>query len=357
MTRRPRAGAILSGVLVLAVAALLVVQMAGPWADGGARTKAKPSPRATAAARTKAKPYPRAAGPAPRLKLGVTTLALARNAYRPWRAADLEEVDRFEQDARRHADIVMWFADWAHDANFDARQAAKVAAHGSVPEITWEPWDSFKGVRKPQPRYRLARIIRGDFDPYIRRWAREIAAYGKPIRLRFAHEMNGRWYPWAERANGNRPGEYVRAWRHVHAIFDAAGARRVTWVWSPVAGNLSREQYPGSRYVDVLGVSGFNGGSRLFRGTWRSFAVAFGPPLDAVHSFDPSKPVEVSEVASLEAGGNKAAWIRGMFGEVRRRPWIRALVWFNLHKEADWRIESSPSARRAFARGLSRASR
>jgi hypothetical protein len=343
MTRRPRVGAILSVVLALAVAALLVAQVAGPWAGGGAPARARP--------------YPRAAGPVPRLKLGVTTLALARNADRPWRAADLEEIDRFEQDARRHADIVMWFADWAHNANFDARQAARIATRGTVPEVSWEPWDSSKGVRTPQPRYRLARIIRGDFDPYIRRWAREIAAYGRPIRLRFAHEMNGRWYPWAERANANRPGEYARAWRHVHAIFDAAGASNVTWVWSPVAGNVPRDEYPGSGDVDVLGVSGFNGGTRLFRATWRSFAVAFGPALDAVHALDPSKPVEVSEVASLETGGSKAAWIRGMFDEVRRRRWIRALVWFNLRKEADWRIESSPSARRAFAQGLSRASR
>jgi glycosyl hydrolase family 26 len=343
MTRRPRAGALLSGVLVLAVAALLLLQVAGPWSD-----------RAPA----KAQPYPRhAAGPAPRLQLGVTTLALSRNAYRPWRAADLEQVNRFEQDARRHADVVMWFADWAHTASFDTRQAAAIAARGSVAEITWEPWDSSKGLRTPQPRYRLARIIRGDFDAYIRRWARQMASYGRPLRLRFAHEMNGSWYPWAERANGNHRGEYARAWRHVHAIFDAAGAGNVTWVWSPVAGNVRREEYPGSGEVDVLGVSGFNGGSRLFRGTWRSFAVAFGPALDAAHALDPAKPVEVSEVASLETGGSKAAWIRGMFDEVRRRRWIRALVWFNLRKEADWRIESSPSARRAFARGLSRASR
>ena len=46
-----------------------------------------------------------------------------------------------------------------------------------------------------------------------------------------------------------------------------------------------------------------------------------------------------------------------MFDEIERRPYIRALVWFNLRKETDWRIESSPSARRAFADGINRASR
>jgi len=335
---RRRGGAMLSAVLALAVTALLVVQVAGPWSQ------------------SKARPFPRTAA-TPHLQLGVTTLSLARNADRPWRTSDLEEVDRFEQDARRHADVVMWFADWAHSKTFDPHQAQAIAARGSVPEISWEPWDSSKKLGAPQPRYRLARIIDGDYDAYIRSWAKAIAVYGKPIRLRFAHEMNGRWYPWSERTNGNHRGEYTRAWRHVHAIFDAAGAKNVTWVWSPVAGDVPADEYPGSDVVDVIGVSGFNGGTQLFRGSWRSFGQAFVPTLEAVHALDPSKPVELSEVASTEAGGSKAAWIRDMFAEVRARPWIRTLVWFNLRKETDWRIESSAAAQRAFAEGVNRAAR
>src|SRR5262249_17918838 len=128
-----RAGAMLSAVLVLAVTALLVVQVAGPWAQSRAR------------------PYPRTAG-APHLQLGVTTLSLARNAYQPWRTGGLEEVARFEQAARRHADVVMWFADWAHTKTFDPRQAQAIAARGSVPEISWEPWNSSKKLGAPQPQ-------------------------------------------------------------------------------------------------------------------------------------------------------------------------------------------------------------
>ncbi len=342
MTVRRRAGALLSGTLLLAVAGLLALQVAGPW--GGGTRAGEPRPWPVPAAAT-----------APRVQLGVTTLALARNADRPWRTGDLREVNAFERQARHHVGIVMWFASWAHNKHFDALQARAVAARGSTPEITWEPWDASGDV--DQPRYRLARIIAGDHDAYVRRWAREIAAYGGPVRLRFAQEMNGRWYPWAERANGNRPGEFVRAWRHVRAIFTAAGATNVTWVWAPVAGAARPGLFPGSDQVDVIGVSGFNGGSILFRRKWRSFARAFGPTLDFVHALDPSKPVELAEIASTETGGNKAAWIRGMLTEVQRRPYVRALVWFNLSKETDWRIESSPSARRAFADGINRASR
>jgi beta-mannanase len=128
-------------------------------------------------------------------------------------------------------------------------------------------------------------------------------------------------------------------------------------VWAPVAGHVRAELYPGSSQVDVIGVSGFNGGTAVFRREWRSFAQAFGPSLDALHALDPAKPVELAELASAEAGGSKAAWIRGLYAELRRRPYVKSLVWFDLRKEADWRIESSPGARRAFADGIRTATR
>ena len=45
--------------------------------------------------------------------------------------------------------------------------------------------------------------------------------WGHPFFLRFDWEMNGFWFPWSEGVNGNKPGEFVAAWRHVHDIFTA----------------------------------------------------------------------------------------------------------------------------------------
>jgi beta-mannanase len=338
MTTRPGAGAALTGALLLAIAGLVALQVTRPWSA----TVPPPWP-------------PPPSGALQRVDLGVSTLALARDSARPWQPSDLQQVSAFEQDARHHADIVMWFADWAHVANFDPRQAAAVAARGSVPDIAWEPWDSSRPLGTAQPAFRLSGIIRGAHDAYIERWAREIAAYKRPVMLRFAQEMNGRWYPWSEAANGNRPGQFVRAWRHVHAIFVAAGASNVRWVWSPVAGDVRAEQYPGPGVVDIVGLSGFVAGKSVFGGRWRSFAGTFGPSLNAVHALAPGKPISLAEIAVAQVGGNKAAWIAGMFQEVQRHPDIRSIVWFNVRKEADWRIESSRSAEHAFAAGLSRA--
>ncbi|MCW3038106.1 MAG: glycosyl transferase 2 family protein, partial [Solirubrobacterales bacterium] len=284
--------------------------------------------------------------------VGVTTAALAKNSTARWTRGDLNEVNAFEQDIRGHAGIVQWFADWAHNPHVDLAQLRATAARGSVPQISWEPWDYTRGLNHRQPAFRLATITSGSHDAYIRTWARELAAYGGPVALRFAHEMNGSWYPWAQAGNGNRRGDYRRAWRHVHAIFVREGASNVRWIWAPVAKTLDGLDYPGDDVVDEVGLSGFNGGSALRWTGWRTFMSIFAGPLNQLHRIAPHKPVQISEVGSAEAGGDKGRWILDMFAYLRKHPGIRSLLWFDLRKQTDWRIASSRRSAEAFASGL-----
>jgi beta-mannanase len=132
------------------------------------------------------------------------------------------------------------------------------------------PWD-YTGT-ETQPAYQLADIIAGTYDSYITGWATAAAAWGKPCYLRFAHEMNGNWYPWAEAVNGNTAGQYATAWQHVRDIFTAAGATNVKWIWAPnvlYSGSTALAGlYPGDSYVDVVGVDGYNYQGRV-RGSVR----------------------------------------------------------------------------------------
>jgi beta-mannanase len=283
------------------------------------------------------------------LALGVTTDALAKNSTTQWSADDLAQVNAFEQTAHAHVRIVMWYADWTHAAN--ATQLRAIARRHSIPEITWEPWDYSEGLRRSQPRYTLASIIHGHHDAYVRAWAREMRAYGGPVLLRFAQEMNGNWYPWGK-TNGNLPGQFALAWRHVHNIFAAEHVHNVKWIWSPVARfavPIDLSQYPGNNYVDVIGLTGFNGGTAAFGIGWHSFSSLFDPTLATLHRFAPNKPIQISEVGSAERGGSKAAWIAAMFADLRRHPQVTSIIWFNLRKQTDWRITSSRRAATAFA--------
>lgn len=271
----------------------------------------------------------------------------------PAGAGDLSELEDFERQAEKRVGLVSYFQGFAHHPRFHRGGAEAISRRGAQPMITWEPWDHRCGTR--QRSFALRRIVDGTYDAYLRCWATGMKAWEKPLWLRFGHEMNGDWYPWAEATNGNAPGDYVEAWRHVHRAFRAVGATNVRWVWSPnVVYDGSTPLaglYPGDEYVDWVAVDGYNWGTSRADKRWRSFEAIFGPTLAQVAAIT-RRPLMLGEVASSEAGGDKASWIADFFAAMRRRPEIRAFVWFDHDKETDWRITSSETARSAFAAGV-----
>jgi cellulose synthase (UDP-forming) len=281
-------------------------------------------------------------------RLGVSVGGLSQNEARPFQASMLGDAETFATAAGERPGVVTWFSDWVQPPPAMARLRA-VSAWGAVPQITWEPRDS-RGPRS-QRRFRLERIARGDFDAYATAWARRLAAYGRPVILRFAHEMNHYAYPWGT-AEGNRPGTYVTAWRHLHAVFARAGASNVRWSWSPTASKLDWRYYPGDDVVDVIGLTGFNGGADLRWGGWRSPGKIFDHALAQIAHATPSKPVEISEVSSTANGGNRPAWIARLFALARKYPQVRTISWFNIEKQAAWRLVPGSPESRAFRDGL-----
>lgn len=165
--------------------------------------------------------------------------------------------------------------------------------------------------------------------------------------------MNGYRYPWCEQSNGNRPGEYVRMWRHVHDIFEAAGASNVIWVWSPNVNYDSSTPlaglYPGDGYVDWIGVSGYYGAGE--DRSYRSFDWIFAPTLAELAALS-SRPVVITEVGATDADGRRTEWITDMFRSFPRYPEIVGVIWFEATRETDWRIGGSPDAARAFGAGV-----
>jgi hypothetical protein len=237
------------------------------------------------------------------------------------------------------------------------QQLRNVVDWGAMPFLTWEPFDWRAAHTTDQPEYALRHLIDGRFDAYLTRTARTLAAFEAPVLLRFAHEMNGDWYPWSEQVNGNRRGEYVAAWRHVHDLFGRLGVDNVHWVWSPnveFPGSAPLTGlYPGDAFVDVIALDGYNWGSTALSG-WQSPSQVFGPTLEAVRRLAPGVPLMIGETASAELGGSKANWNTALFAWLTQQPDIGALVWFHLDKETDWRLDSSPMSAAAFAEGLGR---
>lgn len=255
------------------------------------------------------------------------------------------EVPKFEQQVGRRVNIYSYYQSFYWDSTFNSAFAKTINAAGITPMITWEPWKP--DGNSEQSKYSLARINAGDFDTLIKGWALAIKELNFPIYLRFAHEMNGDWYPWGN-TNGNKPGEYITAWKRVRLLFTAAGVKNVLWVWSPNVDFPVSPYYPGGSSVDWIAVDGYN---------WDTSSPeqVFGPTLDAIKDlwkgqYSYTKPIMIGETGCPEYSG-KPAWIKAFFEMIKARD-IKAFVWFNYNKEQNWRADSSLAALTAFKTGV-----
>ena len=277
------------------------------------------------------------------LRFGVATAGGAMAA------AELDEVAYLAGEA---PSMVLMYKDFLQApplAELDA-----VRARGAVPLLTWEPWAWGGGVN--QASYALDRIAAGDFDARLAQWGQALAAWGQPVMLRFAHEMNGNWYPWAEGVNGNQAGDYVPAWQHVHDVVSAAGADNIQWVWSPNVPYWGSTDlaglYPGAEYVDVVALDGYNWGTSQTWSSWVSPQDLFAPGIAQLRTLAPGSPILVAETASSEQGGSKAAWNTELVSYLAAQPDVIGFVWFHLQKETDWRINSSDASASALRSAL-----
>lgn len=276
---------------------------------------------------------------------------------------DFKDYSIFAAAAGKLPNMNEFFVGWDHA--FPGDQVVALWRRGALPVISWEPRPTVNPIGPDSdntvaPGFTLASIINGEHDAYIDEFATQIRDLNLPVAIRFAHEMNGNWFPWSEERNGNSRGEFVQAWRHVHDRFTALGATNVIWIWSPnvITARPSvrlAPLYPGDDYVDWMGIVGY------YR---RVYTDPSGnpkaPTFDNTYSETlaelrgvASKPIVLTEVGATEIGGNKSAWITSLFQGMADNPDIIGFVWFDHSVNGtDWRIESSSEATTAFATGV-----
>lgn len=247
-------------------------------------------------------------------------------------------------------EVVNIFVGWGE--SFPTASVNAIVQAGAVPELTFEPWDYTKGVN--QPAFSDSLIASGTYDAYLRKFALGGAAWQGRLLFRYAHEMNGNWYPWAASVNGNTPASYIAAWRHVHQIFSNAGASNILWVWCPNAGGPTpvASVFPGASYVNVIGMDGYNWGSTsTANGGWRTPSQIFSGLLTLVKSTGPGLPIVINETGSAEAGGSKATWLKELFSFVEGQSGLAGVVYSNFGSL--WPLTTSSSALAAAKSSLS----
>ncbi len=222
--------------------------------------------------------------------------------------------------------------------------------------LSWEPW----GVR-------FADVTAGKQDAYLQRVATSMRAFPYTVYVRPWPEMNANWSSWQPTADGSKPDggtptQFVAAWRYLVDFFHHGDVTNLRFVFNPDSSNWSSNTaipsiWPGAKYVDVLGIDGYNWGNDSVGGTWRTFDVIFSTMYGFLTHIDPTHPVWICETGSKEPreeddglfpnesapvdpSNSKGTWIRQMLASTAF-PRVRAVVWFNLRKGRNWPLTSS----------------
>ncbi len=261
--------------------------------------------------------------------------------------------------------IVLFYLQWRHPDGREPQLGPSleaIASMGAVPCITWEPM-AIAGGKEVMIDHRV--VASGGWDGYLADVAATIRAFGNPVLIRFAHEMNLKRYHWGTEEAGYGPDSpeiYRRLFRYVVAFFRKAGVRNALWVFCPNAESLPNRTmdpqagwntiasyYPGDDWVDVIGVDGYNWGDTQhvekhgWKSSWRSFDNLFEQPVRELRALSTEKPLLIFETACAASGGDKGAWIREALQ--RAQAWnIQGIVWFQVNKEIDWRLQSGITA-------------
>ncbi len=253
-----------------------------------------------------------------------------------------ETIINLEDSLHTAFPIIHIYSAWGSkdEEAFPKTQVKAILELGSIPMITWEPWlsdfdaDKFPGIPAPEKRDKncMAAIAKGTYDSYLKQWAEDAKAVGKPIMVRMGHEMNDPYrYPWGPQ--NNKPKDYVAGWKHVHDVFTSAGATNVIWIWSPhPAYGYFDAFYPGSAYVDYVSVGILNYGTAATWSKWWTFDQMFGQHYAALDTF--KKPIMISEFGSLDVGGDRAKWFADALHDMPvKYPSVKSIIFF--HYSAD----------------------
>ena len=225
--------------------------------------------------------------------------------------ARVEAIRGFEKSMGRKLDIVHLYRTWEQPVGTSSDLTFARAGYYLL--LSWSAADT-------------RRINSGAEDALIRQRAREVRALPTQVFLRWRWEM--------DRPNltnvVHSASEYVRAWRHIRALFEAENVRNVGWVWCPTGAGFSTGRaeayYPGDDEVDWV-CADIYPEKPWVKGSYEPFGVLAEPFLR--WAADRRKPVMIGEYGVPRTYGSKRArWLVAAQQYMRESPHIKAVVYF-----------------------------
>jgi hypothetical protein len=301
--------------------------------------------------------------------------------------------------------VAVSFADFpfaAEDPALIAAAAEQLRQEGGTLLLTLEPQQGLAAVTAERAD-ELAAMLAG------------FNTSGVPVIVRFAHEMNGSWYPW-----GQQPAEYIDAFRRVSdAVHGRAPGSAMMWAPNyaggyPFAGGAHEARpgtagfaaldttgdgvitsdddpyapyYPGDDAVDWVGMSLYHWGSTYpwgesempedgkfveqLTGAYdgKNGDDSMLPDFYADYGVRHGKPVAIPETAALVTDGIgdlrtiniKRAWWEQVFDPAvhERFPQLKMVNWFEWNKvepevgsAVDWTVVEDAAVRAEFTAAM-----
>jgi hypothetical protein len=182
----------------------------------------------------------------------------------------------------------------------------------------------------------VANIVSGRADEIIELFAKKASDFGEPFIFVPFKEMN--WQSKEYWNHGEEPPKtFVKAWRHMHKIFEDLGANRNT-IWaihylnsygSHRAPLISpKYYYPGDEYVDIVAFTVCNRVGVGEQG--RTFGSLIWYDYDWLRTEHKKKPIAILEM-SQSNGPRQHKWIKDTYSEIKNDfPAIKFVQWYEV---------------------------
>lgn len=180
-------------------------------------------------------------------------------------------------------------------------------------------------------------VADGDHDSTLRAQAEGVASLQSPVFVTFEHEMDQ-----PNKTSLGTAADFIAAWRHVHEVYQRAGADNAVWVWVamgtepalPRAGSM----WPGNDVVDWISWDVYNASGCRVGAVTPDRYISFEDSMLIFYTWlqkqgkglgiDTTKPIMLSEVGSVvypDDPETTAAWYAAIPHTLRDYPQIKAV--------------------------------
>ena len=180
----------------------------------------------------------------------------------------------------------------------------------------------------------LQALRHGRYDGALTALGHQLKRYHRPVLLSFAPAFDDTSRRWGAR-QASTLALYRAAHQYLVRFYRQRQVSHISWIWCPVKPSTIVTQYPGTDYVDWLGLAVFNDPTRLANGQEHSFAALYQLVHNTIRMHTAytirQKPILITHFGFEAPSAHEARWITDALDVIHERyPEIRGLVFTRL---------------------------